>query len=63
MVELNANPHFILGRIQGIIRMLDEPAYRLTKDRAIEILREIMTDHDKAVAEPRGLDMIPEARL
>jgi hypothetical protein len=43
--------------------MLDEPAFRLTNERAIEILRNIMDDYSGSKVEPRGLDMIPEVKL
>ena len=37
------DPFYALGRIQGVVEMLDKPEiYRMTNDQAIERIREIM---------------------
>lgn len=43
MDENFTDPFYALGRIQGVVEMLDKPEiYRMTNDQAIERIREIM---------------------
>ncbi len=46
MADNKTNPHFILGCIEGVIDMLDQPEiYRMTPERGLERIREIIRDY------------------
>ncbi len=39
------DPYYTLGRIQAVIEMLDQAQlYRMTPERALELIREIIAD-------------------
>ena len=44
-----------LGRIQAIVEMMDQPElYRMTSERALERIREIMAEYQLNREVPRG---------
>ena len=46
MTENFTDPFYVLGRIQGVLEMLDKPnVYRVTPEQALQRIREIMAQH------------------
>jgi hypothetical protein len=48
-----ADPYYTIGRVRGLVEMLDEPMWNMTLERLVERLRVILAEHDAAKAEER----------